>query len=392
MPPLAYTSNLHPAESVAEICARLGDFTYPLRQRLGWDRIGIDLHLGGAAIRELRDSPGTLERLRRALDRAGAVVPTINAFPLEPFQVAEVKADAYRPDWSQAERLELTLALIAIAPQLSDEAVCSVSTLPGSHKPWGPQANDLAGFARALGIWAGAAAKAAADGHRPVVLCPEPEPWCSLETSSEIATFWRNDLANHACAAASMVLDGDLQAGAGAVAEHLAWCLDTCHVACAFEDPSAAVATATAAGAIPFKVQVSACPELRHPDAAGLAELRAMHEPRFLHQTAALDQHGTLHQVIDLDHLDELPPVAELAHVRSHFHVPLNRDELRPGVHATGAQAIAGAKAALAAGAQHVAVETYTWSILAEAPDDALAGTAAELEWLADGLAGHLPR
>ena len=42
-----------------------------------------------------------------------------------------------------------------------------------------------------------------------------------------------------------------------------------------------------------------------------------------------------------------------------------------------------GVKQALAAKCQCFSIETYTWSILANADDQRITGTADELEWLA---------
>ena len=56
LPPLGYSSNLHAAETVADLERVLAEFTGEARRRLGWERIGLDLRLGSAAIREMTPS------------------------------------------------------------------------------------------------------------------------------------------------------------------------------------------------------------------------------------------------------------------------------------------------------------------------------------------------
>lgn len=386
MLPVGYSSNLHAAESVADLVGVIGGFTAEVRRRLGWPRLGLDLRLGSAAIAELRADEAARAGLRRALDRAGASAHTINAFPLRPFQEAVVKTDVYLPDWTEAQRENDTVALIPIALALSDEPLVTISTLPGSFRPFGPGRNDAGVIATALGRWAGVAAHARRDTGRRVVLCLEPEPWCFLENSRDAAGFWRGALSQHALAACADLLGGDVPAARDALAQHLGICFDTCHFSLAFEDQAAAVANLAAAGATVAKCQFSAAPEVRAPggDPAGLAALRALAEPRFLHQTAAVDAAGALSRVQDLDQLDAcLARLPAATAVRSHFHIPVFRPAAARGLSSTIDDSGRGLAACLAAGCAHVAVETYTWSILAEHERDALDGTVQELAFTA---------
>ncbi|MDA3960212.1 MAG: metabolite traffic protein EboE [Planctomycetota bacterium] len=386
MLPLAYNSNLHPAETVDEMCAAITNFAAPLRQRLGWDEIGIDLRLGSTAIHQCQSDQDAIGKLRRALDQAKARAFTINAFPLSPFQTERVKDQAYHPDWNSVERLHDTIAAIGIASALSDEALITISTCPGSHKPWGPAVNQPLAIAAAFGHWAAAAWHHHQATGRRVVLCPEPEPWCTLENSHEVAAFWRDALPQAGLDAAAANLDGDRTAAAAALAQHLALCWDTCHISVAFEDQAEAVQRVVGAGARPLKVQFSACPEA--PDLAtnqaGLQSLLAMDEPRFLHQSALLLPDGSISQCRDLDGL----PATYAAHpeasaARSHFHIPIDAQPAAPGLISTVEDSLSGLAACRPHGLEHIAVETYTWSILAESAQDALEGTARELEWLA---------
>lgn len=378
MHPLAYSTNLHAAESAAGIAEAMARFAGPLRAELGWERLGVDLRLGLEAL------AGDLAALRRTLDAHRLSAHTLNGFPLRPFQAARVKEDAYRPDWSERERHDATLRLIDAALLLSDEPEVTVSTCPGSYRPFGPQANDPAGFAAALGRWAAAAHRARERSGRSVVLCLEPEPWCTLETSWDVARFWSGPLAGAGAAACTAALDGDAVLARAVLARHLGVCFDTCHLSLAYEDQAAAVARMTAAGARIAKCQVSAAPEADARDAAQVAALAAMDEPRFMHQSAAGDGCGSLAKVQDLDRLGEcLARLPSATVLRSHFHVPIDAVRLGNGLLTTAADSRAGLAACRAAGCAHLAVETYTWPLLAGDEAARRAGTHRELETLA---------
>ncbi len=385
LPPLGYSSNLHAAETVDELVGTLQRFTSEVRHRLGWERLGLDLRLGSTAIRSLANDATARSTLRRALDDAHISAHSLNAFPLRPFQAAVVKADAYRPDWTEAERVDDTIAIIDVALALCDDDFITVSTVPGSYRPFGAQANNQQIIAAALGRWAGHAALRARTSARRVVLSLEPEPWCTLETSFDVVAFWRGPLADAGVRAAALLLDGDEKAARTAIDTHLGICFDTCHFSLAFEDQRAAVQRLRDARVPIVKCQFSAAPEVLRPfdDTAGLAALRALAEPRFMHQTAASSANGSLSKVQDLDQLDKcLARLPNATAVRSHFHIPIFRPAQPNGLSSTIDDSRKGLDACLEAGCTHVSVETYTWSILAEHERDALAGTVRELECL----------
>jgi len=390
MEPLGYSTNLHAAESVTDLCENLRHFAGQARERLGWKHLGVDLRLGHQAISELADAKA-LTTLRVTLDKAKLSAHTLNGFPLGAFQAPVVKHEAYRPDWSEPARLDDTLALLDIALALSDAAVVTISTVPGSYRLFGSDHNDVDVIAAAFGRWAAAAAQRQRTTGRTVILCPEPEPWCLLEHSHDVAAFWRGPLAHAGLAACTAALDGDATTARNALRQHLGVCVDTCHLSLAFEDQVAAVQRMRDAGAQIAKCQVSAAPEVANPhrDHDGLAELRALAEPRFLHQTAARSASGSLSKVEDLDQLDTcLARLPNATAVRSHFHIPLFREPADHGLSSTVRDSLAGLRACLAAGCTHVAVETYTWSVLAKREQDALDGTIRELGFLAGAVDG----
>jgi hypothetical protein len=84
---------------------------------------------------------------------------------------------------------------------------------------------------------------------------------------------------------------------------------------------------------------------------------------------------------VDLNHLPTaLARIPDPLTLRTHFHIPLHREPAGP-LRSTRDHTAATVAACRAAGCPHVAVETYTWSILGDGTG-LESGTAAELRWL----------
>lgn len=379
---LGFNSNLHAAETVAEIEAGVLDLARAVRVGLGWPQVGLDLRLGQVAIAELQADARVLAGLRAACDRAGVVVTSINAFPLQSFQAAVVKERAYEPDWSEPLRRHLTMALIPIAAALVPGEVVCISTVPGGFRPAINGPGALTTLAVHLVEWAVAAWRFRQEGGPRVVLCVEPEPWCLLERGADVRALWRQ-LAQAGLAAASARL-GDERAAQAVIAEHLGVCYDTCHASVMGEDPVTLIGELRQAGIPLPKVQVSAAPEVRDPagDAAGVAALCALAEPRFLHQASLRSACGSQWWCRDLDELPRgLRALPDAVWARSHFHTPLFQPTRSQGLSSTIGETLTALP--LLVGAAAIAVETYTWSVLGDAAE-AVQGTIRELEWLAD--------
>jgi hypothetical protein len=294
---------------------------------------------------------------RRACASQGLVVHSVNAFPLEPFQAPVVKEQAYHPDWTDGRRLAATTILMDRLLELSDEKLLTLSTVPGSFAPWGA---SMTAVAQGLIAAARHARHIEERTGRRIVLALEPEPWCLLETSWQAVDFWRRHLTGWE--------------------RWLGLCFDTCHASLAFEDPLEAIGRLRTAGIPLVKAQVSAAPEAT--DAAGLAALSRLAEPRFLHQTALRGPGGSMVRCQDLDGLHAA--VARLpgwTQARSHFHIPLHA--ALPGLGTTAPESRRAVAGLRDAGCTHLGVETYTWPLLAPSVPDILAGTAQELRELA---------
>jgi sugar phosphate isomerase/epimerase len=357
---LAYCSNVHPADDLDGVAAQLERYTARVRSKLDVPVLGIGLWVAAPAVAD----EAAADRLAAQLQRLSLEVVTLNGFPYKAFHAPVVKRDVYWPHWAQDDRRKYTLGLARLLAKLLPDDVeeGSISTLPlGWREGWDDDAQATA--LRALADLASELeALHAATGKR-VRLALEPEPGCTVETIAQ------------AC-----------DALAGLAPDWIGVCLDACHLAVQFEDPVEAVEQLKAKEVSIVKTQVSSALRVTEPGSSEGRELLArFDEPRFLHQVReCVNSH-----VEGTDDLPEalsggLPAEREW---RVHFHVPVNSAEhtTQDELSATLAT-LAGGEAPLT---RHFEVETYTWSVMRDAPQDdegLVAGLAGELEWTRDRL------
>ncbi|MFI6158427.1 metabolite traffic protein EboE [Micromonospora haikouensis] len=368
---LGYCTNVHPAEDLAGILAQLDTYAVPVRRALDSDRLGLGLWLAAPVAAALAADEGLRRRLRAELTARGLEVVTLNGFPYAAFQAPVVKHAVYHPDWTTPERLAYTLDLARVLADLlpDDAARGSVSTLPLAWRtPWDADRADAA--RRRLDALAAGLAGIERDTGRTVRVGFEPEPGCVVESTGQAAALL-----------------------AGTDPARLGVCLDLAHLACAWEEPAAALGRLAAAGLPVVKVQVSAAIEA---PAGAVEALRPWVEPRFLHQTRAA---GCGHAAdpadpaYAADDLDAALAASLPGAWRVHYHVPLHAPP-EPPLTATVPvlrAALAALFAGPVAGCDHLDVETYTWGVLpaARRPRDAAelaAGIAAELAFARDEL------
>lgn len=374
---LSYGANVHPAETLAEVWTALRTHAVPLKRLVSPDApLGVGLHLSAAAAEPLAGRPESAEGFRAFLRTAGLDVFTLNAFPYGNFHADVVKEAVYRPDWTTPRRLEYTIrAGKALATLMDEGRTGTVSTLPVSWKAFGIGADGLRQAAANLLGAAEAFRAIREETGRNLILCLEPEPLCTLETTEETVAFFERFL----------------QGAEASVREHLGVCFDTCHLAVQFEDLDASVKRLRATGIRIGKVQLSSAlvvkDPARRPEAA--RALRSFAEPRFLHQVASLAG-----RLPDLPALEASGPEWEAApEWRCHFHVPLDRAAFPP-LETTQADVRKALPALLAMPERpHFEVETYTWTVLPEAerpegPQGLVEGLARELLWAREALAG----
>ena len=381
---LTYCLNVHPGESWAENVAAIRTFAIPVRNRVAPDKpFGLGLRLSALAAGQLAEA-AALSEFREFLDRENLYVFTINGFPYGQFHDTAVKDSVYAPDWRTAERRDYTIAMADVLAELLPEGVTgSISTVPGSYKPWIRGDDDVR---RMVEMLCDTAARLAAIGRRSgreIVLALEPEPDCFIENTDEVIALFTGPLREHGCRYLADRHGLDQADAAQAIGRHLGVCFDTSHLAVEFEDLAASLASLAAAGVRIGKVHLSAALEARASDAAR-SQLRKFVDPVYLHQVKSRGASGEEVSYADLPDALEADTDQSSKTWRVHFHVPLFFEGL--GELASTNSLLTGEfAAALRAGAsEHVEIETYTFAVLPDElrADDLADSIAREYEWV----------
>jgi hypothetical protein len=378
---LAYCTNVHRGETWAETFAALEQHTLRVKQRVQPEGCyAIGLRLSDFAARELSD-PQTLLRFQRWLDAHGCYVFTINGFPFGQFHGTRVKENVYRPDWTDARRLEYTTRLFDLLAQLVPPGIeGSVSTSPGSFKDFittpEQERTMRANFWRCVEHIAALSEKS----NRQLHLGVEPEPFGWFENTAETLRFFGQMRDEHPN-------ESRLEA-------HLGVNYDACHFAIEYEDSAQSVAKFQEHGIRLSKIHLSSALRLR-PTAPALQQLAAFAEDVYLHQVIARSAAGLLTRFRDLGEALQSPlgqsPDAN-SEWRVHFHVPLHWHPA--GELNTTANHVLGLLKLLAAQPQlcsHLEMETYTWAVLPESihSRDVVDQIVAEYDWTLRQLAEH---
>jgi sugar phosphate isomerase/epimerase len=359
---LTYCTNIHAGEAWPDVRAAVGDVLPRVRRRLGVDGpFGIGLRLSAAAAASLA-APAALAEFQQFLAEHQHYVFTINGFPFGAFHRARVKEQVYLPDWRDARRLAYSNQLAEILAVLlpDDLPTGSVSTVPGAFKPHLSGPADVEAVARGIRAHADFLAGLESRTGRRIRLALEPEPSCLLETIEETTAFFDRYLAD------------------SRVRRYIGVCVDTCHMAVEYEDPTRLLDTLTRAGVDIVKVQISSALDVR---AADVMALQPFAEDTYLHQVVARHD-GALERFVDLP--DALGAPAAGGDWRVHFHVPLFLATL--GALATTQPFVSSFLAALKRTpvCDQLEVETYTWDVLPpeHRTRDVADAIARELAWV----------
>ena len=381
---LTYCLNVHAGERWDENRAAIERFVPEIRRRLGRrGPMGLWMSLSDAASRVLLCEPA-MAAFQRLLDRHELYVFTINGFPYGTFHGRPVKEAVYAPDWRTAERLEYTGRLIDILGRLLPEGVeGSISTVPGSYGAWIEGKDDREAMARRLAQAAERCFRLREKTGAVVRLALEPEPDCFLQRTADVIAFFESEMD----AQSGRVVGSGRGAPGGcraeALREHLGICVDTCHTALQFEDPTETLERLHAAGIVVPKIQLSAA--LRLTRGASPQALASFADPVYLHQVRCREAGGRVRSFDDLPAALDAAAGGELsdAEWRVHCHVPLYFKGAPP-IEST-ADALSGAffEAVRNVGTRHLEIETYTFDVL---PGFAKAGDvtesiAREYEW-----------
>ncbi len=174
--------------------------------------------------------------------------------------------------------------------------------------------------------------------------------------------------------------------------EHIQVCLDTCHLAVAYEDPATALSTLAEYGIGVGKVQITAGLQVEVPSEARLREAIARQlEPftcsPYLHQVIGHENGGRGVRFPDL--APALPHLAQDGGCqwRIHYHMPLYVEQYQ---HLASTSADTRAVLALLKDrgfSRHLEIETYTWEWLP--PDlkvDLLDSLHREYLWVLEAM------
>jgi len=245
---------------------------------------------------------------------------------------------------------------------------------------------------------------------RTVVLGLEPEPFTTGETIPEFIEYFGLILADARAKFPPQL--GITREQAEAIARKFVTInLDLCHQAVEFEDPLDDLRKLNGAGIALSGLHLSAALKLkepaRNPDA--LAQLKALDEPRYLHQVVARKPNGGISRFEDLPDLWNArrlkgQALSDFAELRCHFHVPLFASFGENSALSTTRESVGpAARYAIKEGlTDNLVVETYTWNVLssfaqqgnaaaravvgAGAAADIHAGIVQELKWAAEQI------
>lgn len=390
-PHLTYCTNIHTGETWPEIESNLARYLPAVKAQVSPNApMGIGLRLSGQAASALV-AQDRIASLLEFLARHDLYVFTVNAFPYGPFHGQSVKEQVYEPDWRTPERLAYTNTCADIlAALLPDDAVGSVSTVPGAFKARIRNASDVAAIAEAMIRHAAHLHDIATRIGKTIVLAIEPEPCCLLETTDEAIAFFDAHLfAPSGVGLMSRISGLAIKEAERALRRHLGLCFDVCHAAVEFEDPAASLARIEAAGLQVAKIQLSSA--LRMPEAGSRTEslLKPFDDGVYLHQTVQASN-GTLVRHTDLPQAFEALRHGNTAsgEWRVHCHVPVfldsfgdvgsTQDALKQVLALCREQEIS----------PHLEVETYTWNVLPDGlrKGDLASNIAREVQWIRSQL------
>jgi hypothetical protein len=359
---LMYCLNIHPGESLEEVTSAIRQYATAVKAAVCPDEpFALGLRLSRLAAGELLPKVGDF---RAFLADNGFYAVTINGFPYGQFHGRRVKEDVYLPDWSGPERTAYTLDLARILAGLLPEGeIGTISTVPCHYgKQVRPEAVD------SLLSMADELSRIERETGKRIILALEPEPDCLLDSEDSTLDFFEMLFDRGACAK-----------------QYIGVCLDCCHAAVVFESPKRWFRQFSIAGIAVPKIQVSASLKIdvsQHTTAQHPESLKPFCDDVYLHQTRVRAK-GKPMQFPDLPDAIAQAPDGEW---RVHFHVPLNWGA--PPVQST-ADLLEDCflREVLSAGAKHLEVETYSFSVVPGPKPPLVDSIIAELQWLKHRLA-----
>lgn len=393
---LTYCTKIHPGHGWDELMANLRRYPPALKDRLAPDQpFGLGLRLSAAECTELL-AGDHLAEFQDFLEQNNLYVFTLNGFPYGDLTGPTVKSQIFAPDWREESRVRYTLDLIEILRRLlPDGAEGSISTIPLSYKAWISPA-DLEAWARMTNNLVRVTTKLVEiriDEGKLIHLDLEPEPDSLLERSEEVADFFRDWLLGGGARLLAENLQTDLFSARRRLLDHIQVCLDTCHLAVAYEEPATALSNLAEYGIGVGKVQITAGLQVELPPEAErrkavTRQLEPFTRSPYLHQVIGHNNGSRKVRFPDL--APALPHLAKNGgcHWRIHYHMPLYVEQYQ---HLTSTSDDTREVLSLLKDqgfSRHLEIETYTWEWLP--PDlkvDLLDSLHREYLWVLEAMA-----
>jgi len=385
---LTYCTNIHAAEEWSKVIYNLKMFLPKIKKDVSNNKnFGLGLRLAASAAKDLKNEK-TFEEFKDFLKDSNTYVFTINGFPYGNFHGQPVKENAYKPDWSSDERLNYTNLLAEhLSELLPDGIEGSISTVPGTYKPWTQDKNGdqlIESIVYNIIKHISHLIKIKQSTGKEISLALEPEPYCFLETIAETISFFKNRLfSKTSIDLLSNLTKLSFSDSEKALRFHLGICYDVCHAAVEFENPKESILDIQNAGIRIPKLQLSSAIKIPNVNENTYEILKSLDEPVYMHQV--VEKTGTnLNRFADLSDAFRTIDKSFGSEWRIHFHVPIflkkmdqfhtTQDFLKEILNIHKNSPIS----------QHLEVETYTWDVLPSNYRDTPVNQAIarELNWV----------
>ena len=369
---LTYCSNIHPAEDWVGVFNKLKKHLPQIKKEVSPNQsFGLGLRISNLAANDLKNEK-YLNEFKDFLKDGDYYVFTLNGFPYGNFHGKPVKEGAYKPDWSKDDRLIYTNLLANHLEKLLPDNIQegSISTVPGSYKPWtyGTKGKSIINkitenlikhVSHLIYIYNKTGKK--------ISLALEPEPSCFLETIKETVNYFNEELfSDNAIELLSKLTKLNKVQSEEALRFHLGVCYDVCHAAVEFENPKESINILKNQGIRIPKLQLSSAVKIKKIDKNTHELLKPLNEPVYMHQVVQKNNDGVLLRFPDLSDAFHQMDKSYGLEWRIHFHVPIFREKMKLFDTTQGFLKDILKLHKNSPISDHLEVETYTWDVLPE--------------------------
>lgn len=331
---IAYCSNVHPGDSLAEVSSNIIEHFSAIRKNRKISNMASGLWLSANAAQTLINSSTELANFKVLLQNQGMLLTSLNGFPYGNFHLAQVKQKVYLPTWAQSERLVYSQQLADILAACLPDTIQTgaISTLPlGYAKGWNKknmqraieQIIALAQYLKAL----------EKRSEKRIIFSIEMEPDCVLQSTDELIDFFEEQLLP--AAARQGISKAD-------ILRYIGCCYDTCHQGVMNENINDSLNKITKAGIQIGKIQISNAINAELSSIEDIDELTTLFkDEKFLHQTKVFQNNNPVAELSDLSKSELLALFTQVntpLTAKIHYHIPINQTAL-PKTFLTSTQA-----------------------------------------------------